>query len=285
MHRAETTRSPPPPVRRILDFSDDEVGMSDGESISEGSVGSAHDDDEALASPSKAVAKVLVPVVTPAPPPRASFSFSCAPAWLPQRLSLGISRAMFGKRSSKGCVSTTDRRVYTLPRLDVCPKENRVSCRCEELSHGSSPGFVRDLRAMYCSIIMHGNRRLGNEFLLSLMVPKLNSGNKHGFAFKLPGFIDEGLEDKGAVVRVFYVCQPQFLALFGMGTKRLYKLIKLRRQQVCGWPCDEHHLRFGWSGDERSYILFGTPYKAFRSSHWVDQKVASGEYSTWEMKY
>lgn len=228
---------------------------------------------------------VRLPVVSPVNR-EPTFRFRSAPDWLRTRVAEGAAIQLLRTSSKSTAISDTDKRVHTLPDLPICPNVNSVSCRCEELSHGSSPDFQRDIRALYCLVIQKGNRKIGNAFLMSCMVPRPNSGTRHGFVFKVPGFVEEGLEDGGGVVRVFYVCQKQFMALFGMGTKRLYQLIHKRQEDLrLNRERGINTTVFGWSEDGGHYMMFGKRYKAFRSSYWVDSKVKSGEYETNEIDY
>ena len=121
----------------------------------------------------------------------------------------------------KGKISSTDERVLDLPHLEICPKKtNKKTCHCVELAYGATTSYQDDARALYCSLIKLTDRDEGNWLLMSFMVPRVNSNGKKTFAYKIPAFMDDGR------VRIFYVCAPQFCKLFGLSTKRFYKLLK-----------------------------------------------------------
>lgn len=172
-----------------------------------------------------------------------------------------------------GFISSTDLRVVVLPNLEICPnKTNEKTCHCVELSHGATTVFQDDVRRMYCRIIQETSRQVGNQFLMSMMVVKPEQPGV--LAYRIPGFTFDGR------VRMFYVCPPQFCKLFGMSTKRFYKL---RRDRLLQLKEKEHvsgrSIVFGWTLGGESYVLGGKHYDAFRADSWKDYMIKHGGYS------
>lgn len=210
-------------------------------------------------------------VVTPAPPGSPSLTTSGDEGFklTPPNFNAKLEAALaFKEWPKKGKISLVDNRVRSLPHLEICPrKSSKKTCHCFELAYGATTSFQDDIRAMYCKVIELSDRDEGNWLLMSYMVPRVNSKGEKTFAFKIPGFIDDGR------VRIFYVCPPQFCKLFGLSTKRFYKLLK-RRKDVLedGAPA----LYYQWTEKEDAYILGDVTYKAFRSEYWIEDMLKHG---------
>jgi hypothetical protein len=179
-----------------------------------------------------------------------------------------------GKARSKGKISQLDSRVMKLPHLKICPnKFNKKTCNCVEMSHGAAAAFQDDVRTMYCRVIQESSRDMGNRFLMAMMVPGTTKSDC-GLVFKIPGFTFD------YKVRIFYLCRPQFCALFGLSTKRLYKLIRLRKEELINSNvfAGDDEILFGWQRRRGCFIIGGTLYSAFRSEHWMEYMIRHGCY-------
>ena len=171
---------------------------------------------------------------------------------------------------TSGKISDTDARVLRLPHLNMFPKSrNKKTCHCMELA-SSNTEFQDDIRAMYCSVVAASSHDEGNWLLMSYMIPNTNQFGKRSFVFKIPLFMSDGR------ARVFYVCGPQFCKLFGLGTKRFYKLLRRRSQSL---DDGGEAAMYRWNDNLDAYILGNTSYKAFRSDGWIEYMLKHGGYN------
>lgn len=183
------------------------------------------------------------------------------------------SLASCAKFRDSGRISAADARVHSLPHLNLCPiKSNTRICTCVELSHGAMTAFQDDIRMLYCRVVQLASRKIGNQLLMSMMVDRRKKTDL-GLVFKVPGITFDFR------ARVFYLCRQQFCNLFGLSSKRCYKLMKERRKQL-----DQHNLSikgpqlFGWTEKEKLFTIRGDHYLAFRSEYWIDYMVQHGGY-------
>lgn len=223
------------------------------------------------------------------PKVKLEFPLKLAPMYLESQL-LRVLRPN-GSRG-RNHISTTDARVFGLPPLGVCPmKMNNKTCHCMELV--SFPHFQKDIRAFYCRVVQESSRDVGNQYLLSLIVPA--SSTQSAFVqgessrefvsplrFKIPVFLDCG------TARMFFVCAQQFQKLFGLSSKRAHNLMHRKRELLKKMEEGPQHQLFRWSEDGMTYFINGylangqiypIQYPAFRSDYWVDFLVEHGGHS------
>ena len=275
----------PPFTRRMLNFdcipesADDDV--SDIEESPREKVVTASPKKKCFAGPKPHwPSEVEVPVVTPKVVPtkdeeakvdsveKLVFGFENAQGCLDVEISRAWSGCAFRNR---GKISCRDARVAGLPFLEMCPRmTNKKTCHCVELAMGATVAFQRDMRSFYCRVIQESSLETANQYLMSLMLPRRDCGNRCGLAFKIPGFIYDGR------VRIFYVCGPQFRKLFGLSSKRFYRLVQNRQQNLRASKAD--HPKFGWSRTGDAYSFNGKRYEAFRSEYWIDYMLKHGGY-------
>lgn len=260
------------PIRRVLEF---ETECADGMSDMEDDVAEEEEEEEEGAP--VATGKPRAVLVSPGSPfpkvptaERIIFKFVNAPA----AVDVQITRAFQWKGyRNQGQISKTDARVASLPFLEMCPrKSNKKTCHCIELA--STPDFQSDMRSYYCRIVEESSSQVGNAYLMSLMIPKPDfwKGKGFGFLFKIPAFIFDGR------VRIFYVCGPQFRRLFGLSSKRFYKLMRTRKENLQSGEDEMFH----WSQDGTAYYFNGARRNAFRSDYWIDYMVKHGGHSATE---
>ena len=104
--------------------------------------------------------------------------------------------------------------------MDDCPQRllpRGRNCLCMELV--TAPYHVHQIRTNYRAIVKKFNRRRVCEFLGSMIVcgPRGRAGQ---VMYKVPSCFDSE-PYLPAASRVFYICRPQFLALFGLTSTRL----------------------------------------------------------------
>ena len=140
---------------------------------------------------------------------------------------------------SKGKVSKTDAKILKLPYLPKCPKNNvNIPCHCEELTDfcvgaTESVNYQDDIRLMYYHVVKECDHNEGLHFLKSMMVPAnvVNHPTKEThwdgeLTLMVP--VITGEND----CRVFRVCKPQFLNLFGLSEPRYYRLKESRMGEL-----------------------------------------------------
>lgn len=274
--------------RRALEFDDESLSSSDDDDSSLESVTEAPSRKEKKASPKPTKVcggpKPSWPsVVTPTdkatggkvtPTPRHTFPLENAPEGFDDEIVQAITNTgeIFPQR---GIISEADARVFKLPHLEMCPRKmNKKTCHCVEMGFGATRAFQDDIRALYCRVVQESNHEMGNKLLKSFMVSREDAPNRWKIAFKIPGIIFERR------ARVFYVCQPQFCKLFGISSKRFYKLIRERKEEL---EKSRHgvnsYLVFGWNRQEDCYLFNGRRFAAFRSDYWIDYMLKHGGYS------